>query len=89
LAWTVRYTRQATKTLSRLDRPVAERILAYMTETATLDDPQERGKALVGTLSGLWRFRVGDWRVICDVDGSTMVILALEIDHRSRIYGRR
>ena len=87
MAWTVRYTRTAQKSLSRLARPVADRIIAYMTGVSKADDPRLRGKALVGNLSGLCRYRIGKWRVICDISDKELVILALDVDNRSTVYG--
>lgn len=52
----------------------------------TLDNPRDRGKALTGGLSGLWRYRVGDYRVVCDLQDPRLVILVIDIDHRSSIY---
>ena len=48
------------------------------------DDPRSRGKALTGPLTGLWRYRIGDWRVVVDIYDDRLVILALDIEHRSR-----
>lgn len=84
--WTVRYGPQIPKDLKRLDRSVRTRILDYLDEVAELPDPHQRGKALTGKLSGLWRYRVGDYRVVADIDGDQMVILAINIAHRSHVY---
>ncbi|MFW0170177.1 type II toxin-antitoxin system RelE family toxin [Rothia sp. P4278] len=48
--------------------------------------PQEHCKALTGNYSGLWRYRVGSYRVILDIDQGALVLLALEVGHRSSIY---
>ena len=88
MAWTVEYDPRSEKELAKIAKPVAKRILDYMDAVAELDDPTIRGKPLVGSLAGLWRYRVGDWRVICDLDTHRLVIVAVEVAHRSRVYAR-
>jgi mRNA interferase RelE/StbE len=53
---------------------------------ASLDDPRSTGHSLTGQLSGLWRYRVGDFRIICDIQDQRLVVLVVEIGHRSEIY---
>ncbi|WOP19296.1 type II toxin-antitoxin system RelE/ParE family toxin [Raineyella sp. LH-20] len=72
--------------LARRDKPAARRITDFLTGVGALDDPRSRGKALTGTLAGLWRYRIGDWRVVVDIQDSRLVIVALDIDHRSQVY---
>jgi len=86
LAWTIEYSADARKALAKLDGADARRVLDYMDRVKELDDPCLRGKALTGNLSGLWRYRVGDWRVICIIDRGRLVILALDVVHRSTAY---
>lgn len=50
------------------------------------NDPRQRGKALSGPLSGFWRYRVGDHRVLCRLDGNVLVVLVVDVGHRSEIY---
>ena len=89
MAWTIELHPDAAKqlrALARKDRPTARRITDYLTGIAQTEDPRVSGKALTGTLSGLWRYRVGDWRVVTDIYDERMVIIALGIEHRSRVY---
>lgn len=86
MTWTVEYDRDAVKALKKLDKPVAASIVDYLNEVATLDDPRSRGKGLTGNLAGLWRYRIGDYRVICDLHEETLIIVALDLGHRSNIY---
>ncbi len=91
LAWTLEFHPDAVKQLAKLakrDRVVANRIAGVLAEVGRLDDPRDRGAALTGNLSGLWKYRVGDWRVIADLQDDRLVVLALDIDHRSRVYRR-
>ncbi|MDV0824807.1 type II toxin-antitoxin system RelE family toxin [Klebsiella quasipneumoniae] len=52
-----------------------------------LEDPRDAGKALTGNLRTYWRYRVGDYRVICEIRDAELVIVAVEIGHRSEVYG--
>jgi mRNA interferase RelE/StbE len=80
------YTQTAERTLRRLDKPVARRVMNQVEEIAELDDPRSRGKPLTGPLRGLWRWRVGDWRVIAEIHDDRLVILVIDVDHRSQVY---
>ncbi|KSU66144.1 addiction module toxin RelE [Arthrobacter sp. NIO-1057] len=85
MAWEVRYDQEAIKALKRLDKPVSQKIMNHLDEVAALDDPRVRAKPLQGPLTGLWRYRVGDCRVICDVIDGELTIVALDLGHRSKI----
>ncbi|MEI8094666.1 MAG: type II toxin-antitoxin system RelE/ParE family toxin [Spirochaetales bacterium] len=87
MAWNVELSATAEKRLRKLDRQWQAAILDYLEdEIAPLPDPRSKGKALVGDKKGLWRFRVADFRVICDVRDSQLVILAVAIGHRKNVY---
>ena len=74
------------KKIKKLDRQVAKRILERLYGLAFLEHPQERCKPLTGPLVGLWRLRAGNYRVMLDIRTDVLVIVALDVDHRSRIY---
>ena len=82
----VEYAPAASKQFSRLDKPIQNRIKKYMNEIASLDNPRSRGKALTSNLSGLWRYRVGDYRILCRIHDDKLVITVIEIGHRSPMY---
>ncbi len=85
--WTIEYTRTAESQLRKLDKQAARRILDYLDDKiATLDSPRSRGKALSGRLGELWRYRVGDYRVICEIQDNIMRILVVEAGHRKQVY---
>jgi len=87
LLWTIEYTKTAENQLRKLDRQIARRILDYLDDKiASLDNPRSRGKALSGPLGELWRYRVGDYRVICEIQDNVMRILVVEAGHRRQIY---
>ncbi|MBR5581425.1 MAG: type II toxin-antitoxin system RelE/ParE family toxin [Treponema sp.] len=73
-------------TFLSLDKTIQKRVKKYMDEVQKLDNPRARGHALTGQLSGLWRYRVGDWRVICQIKDTELIILVVELGHRRSIY---
>ena len=90
MAWTIKYIDAAQRNLDRLDRQAAKRIIDYMdTRIAMADDPRDYGVALTGNLSGLWRYRVGDYRVICKIHDDTICVLVLDVGHRRDVYRRQ
>ncbi len=86
MAYEVEYTTTALRQLRKLDRQIARRIVDYLDEVAELDDPRSRGKSLLGDQAGIWRYRVSDYRVLCDLRDVQLVILALAVGHRSDVY---
>ena len=82
----IEYTPKASKQFSRLDKTVQTRIKKYMSEITTLDNPRSRGKALTSNLAGLWRYRVGDYRILCRICDDKLIITIIEIAHRSIVY---
>jgi len=87
LVWTIKYTDQAKGQLRKMDRQLARRIVDYMDgRIATSDDPRSAGKALSGPLGAFWRYRVGDCRVICDIQDRCLTVLVVEIGNRREVY---
>ncbi len=87
MAWKVELTDTARRQLQKLDRSWQGRILDYLEmDIAPLADPRGRGKALVGGKKGLWRYRLGDYRIICDILDAEVVVVALFIGHRKDVY---
>ena len=87
MAWTIEYTQTARNQLKKLDRPVARRIVDFLDErVATLNDPRTLGKALTGPLGTLWRYRIGDFRVICEMQHQAVRILFVRVGHRGEAY---
>ena len=89
MAWTIEYTDTARAQLRKLDEQVARRVLDYMDErVAPSDDPRRAGKLLTGPLGGLWRYRVGDCRVVCDIQEAAVRVLVVRIGNRRDVYRR-
>lgn len=86
MAWTIELTEAAERALGKLDRQAAARIVAYLREVERLDDPRSRGKGMTAGLAGFWRYRVGDYRLICEIQDGLLRVLVLRVGHRSRVY---
>ena len=89
MAWTIEVSEKAVRALRKMDKQVARRIRDELAEIAKLEDPRSMGKALVGNLAGLWRYRVGDYRIVCDIEDGVLVILVVDVAHRREVYKRR
>jgi mRNA interferase RelE/StbE len=89
MAWTIEISPIAQKQLDELDKPVSSRIVKFLRERIEkLDDPRQIGDRLHGTLSAFWRYRVGDYRIICSLEHDRLVVLVLRVGHRGEIYLR-
>jgi mRNA interferase RelE/StbE len=88
MAWRIEFDRHAEKELSKLQPAVAARILKFLRDRlAPLDDPRTLGAALKGArLGGLWKYRVGDHRVIAHIEDERLMILVLRIGDRKEVY---
>ena len=85
--WTINYTKTSEKQLRRLDKQTTLRIMDFLRErVATSGTPRAVGKALSGSLGDYWCYRVGDYRVICDIQDSTLCVLVVQIGNRREIY---
>ena len=88
MAWRIEFEDAALKELSKLDKPVARRILTFLRErVAVLDDPRSIGEALKGSKLGeFWKYRVGDYRIITNIEDGVMRILVLKVGNRREVY---
>lgn len=87
MAWTIEYAESVQKAVRKLEAQERHRIRAFLEErVARLDDPRSAGKALAGSLAGLWRYRVGDYRVIAKIEDNRLVVLVVGIGHRKDAY---
>jgi mRNA interferase RelE/StbE len=88
MAWRVELSATATRQVDNLDAQHAKRILKFVHERlAKLDSPRDIGKALRGSdLGEFWKYRVGDYRLICRIEDERLVVLILQVGHRKEIY---
>ena len=82
----VSFIDKAEKEFLKLDKPVQKQIKKFIEKIQALKDPRTRGKSLVGNLIGLWRYRVGDYRILCRIIDDELVIMVVEIGQRKGIY---
>ncbi|MDE0153749.1 MAG: type II toxin-antitoxin system RelE/ParE family toxin [Gammaproteobacteria bacterium] len=87
MAWTIDYADTAKGQLRKLDKQRAQRIVDFMDKRiAKLENPRSTGKALTGPLGDFWRYRVGDCRVICDIQDGALRVLVVQVGNRREIY---
>ena len=87
MSWHVHTTARFDKEFKKLDRYTQRMIKGWITKNLeNTDNPHIHEKALTGDLAGLWRYRIGDYRLICEYQDERLVILALTIGHRREIY---
>lgn len=88
MAWRIEFDPAAVKELRKLDRPVQQRLLGFLRlRVAPLEDPRTIGEALAGErLGAFWKYRVGDWRLICDIQDERIVVRVLRLGYRREAY---
>lgn len=88
MAWLIKIDDQAQKDLAKLDKQVAKRITTFLRQRiAVLDNPRSIGEALKGSLLGdFWKYRVGDYRIICSIEDEVLRILVVKIGNRREVY---
>lgn len=87
MSYKVKLSPKAQKQLRKLDKGTAGLIVKYLYANIDgVDNPRSKGKALVGNHAGQWRYRVGDYRVICEIVDEELVVLAVTVGHRRDIY---
>lgn len=87
MAWTINYSDRALKSLRKMDKQNARRIVDFMaSRIAIASDPRQSGKPLKGELGEFWRYRVGNYRILCEIRDDELIILAATIGHRREVY---
>ena len=87
MAWKIEYDPGALQDLKKLDRAIQREIIDYMdNRIANARTPRDFGKPLRGSRFGLWRYRVRDYRIICELQQKRLVVLVVAVGHRSTIY---
>lgn len=89
MTYTVNYRPEALKTLRKLDPNVSKMILKWIDKNLVdCENPGIHGKALKGNLKGIWRYRVDDYRVFAHIQDNVLLILIIDVEHRSTAYNR-
>ena len=86
-AWRVEFDRAAVRDLRKLGLEAERLILRYLRDRISgSDDPRRFGHALTGERRGLWRYRVGDYRIVASIEDNHFVVLVVTIGHRRAVY---
>lgn len=89
MAWTVSISNIAERQLRKLDRPIQKRILDWLSDRIEgCKNPRHFGEPLKGDHGGLWRYRVGDYRILCEIQDQKIIVLVLTIGHRRQVDRR-
>lgn len=83
---TVEFAEKAKKDFLKLDKPIQKQIQTFVIKLQGMTNPRASGKALAGNLAGRWRYRVGDYRLVCEIDDNKILITILKIGHRKNVY---
>lgn len=87
MVWLIEFSDEADRDFAKLDKAIQRRIFRYLHERiANSDNPRDFGKRLQHELAGLWRYRVGDYRILCSIEEEKLTVLVVEIGHRSTVY---
>ena len=87
MKYTVVYTEKAIKSLKKLDKSVLKTIKAWIEKNLVdTENPRQHGKGLTANRSGQWRYRVGDYRILAEIQDKKLVILLIEVGHRRDVY---
>lgn len=85
--WRLEFSKRADKQLSKMDAGVRRVIVSWLLKNIDgHDDPRAHGKGLTANRSGAWRYRIGDYRVLCEIRDEELVVLAIEVGHRRSVY---
>jgi len=87
MSWVYRFDQRALKELKKLGKQAQREIVAYLDERVAGDaDPRRFGKGLKADLAGLWRYRVGDFRILCQIVDGELLVLVVALGHRRNVY---
>jgi mRNA interferase RelE/StbE len=88
LAWQIEFDPDTLKDLRKIDKPIQVRLIGFLrSRVGALDDPRSIGEALSGQrLGSYWKYRVGDWRIVCDIQDGRIVVRVLRIGNQRDVY---
>lgn len=87
MCYSVEYSSRAVKELKKLDKPTRALIIGWIEKNLEgCENPRQYGKGLTANRSGQWRYRIGDYRVIANIEDNKVVIVVVSVGHRSDVY---
>ena len=88
MSWIYKFDQRALKELKKLGKQAQQEIVAYLDERVVNEAaPRRFGKGLKADLVGLWRYRVGDFRILCQIVDGELLVLVVAVGHRKDVYG--
>ena len=84
--WKIEYSAQAARQLQKLDNSVRGVVEKFIERLPNYPNPRDIGRALTGQYAGLWRYRVGDYRLVCSIHDEVLIVEVVNIGHRSKVY---
>ena len=88
MSYRLMYTDKSIKQLKKMDYQAQRLITSYLRKLEQLEEPRSKGKALSSGLRGFWRYRIDDYRVICEINDVQIIVIVVDIGHRKDIYNR-
>lgn len=87
MSWSLRFSKRSIKQLNKMDKHIAQLLISWLDKHVNgCSNPRLQGKALSGELSSLWRYRIGNYRILCDILDEELVVIAIAVSHRKDIY---
>jgi mRNA interferase RelE/StbE len=88
MAWRIEYSKDAEREIAKLDNQIAQRIIRFMgSRVANLENPRSIGEAFAGsTLGDYWKYRVGDYRIIADIQDARLIVQVVRVGNRREVY---
>lgn len=86
MTWTIEFDKKSKKEFKKLDRAIQKQIDKFLFKIKKQNNPFFSGEPLIGNLKSLWRYRVGDYRLICKIEKEILTILVLHVGHRKEVY---
>lgn len=86
MVWTIDFDKKAKKEFANLDKPAQKQIDKFLLKLMKSANPRQFGEALKGNLQSFWRYRVGDYRLICSIEDKILTVIVFTIKHRKEVY---
>ena len=84
--WKFQFSKKADKEFSKLDKAVKQKIYAFFSRMKNVPNPRDLGEALRGPYKEYWKYKTGDYRMICKIEDTILTIMVLKVGHRKEIY---
>ena len=88
MKYKLEWERKAAKEFSKLDKVSQKQIQKFLNSVAESENPRQQGYGLKHELSGLWRYDIGAYRVLCDIEDEVFIVVAVRVGHRRNVYNK-